>query len=82
MGVDNLVEVNVAVVAVDNLSLWLECAYDFADSAQFLGFHVGSLVEQHNIAKFNLLDDKILDVVLFKILFQQVVSTAKLILES
>ena len=81
MGVDDFVEVHVAIVAVDDFSLRLERANNLADAAQFLGFHVGSLVEQYDVAELNLLNDEVLNVILFEILLQQVVSASEFILQ-
>ena len=81
VGINDLVQIHVAVVAVDDLSLGLQRADNLADAAQFMGLHVGGLIEQYDVAEFYLLDHEVLDVVLFQVLLQQVVSASEFVLQ-
>ena len=40
IGVDDFIEVNVAIVAFNDFGLGLQCADNLADAAQFLRLHV------------------------------------------
>ena len=80
--VDNLVEVYVAVVALEDFSLGL---YGFDDVFQFVevfGFHLSSLVEQDDVAELYLLDDERRQVFLVDIVLHQVVAACKLVFHS
>ena len=72
VGVQQLVKLYVAIVAVDNLCLWLDAAYDLTNAFQLFWFHIGSLVQQDNVAELYLLDDEVLDVFLIDVLLGKV----------
>ena len=55
MSVDNLVEIYIAVVALEDFSLWLDGTNDLLEFLQFLRLYLGSLVEQDDVAELNLL---------------------------
>ena len=61
-GVEKLVEVDVAIVAFQNLGLRLKRAHNFADVAHIFRCHFRDFVEHNYIAKFNLLNHEALDV--------------------
>ena len=82
MGVDELAEIHIAVVALDDFGLGLDGADNLLDAAQFARLHLGSLVEQHNVTKLDLLDDKILEVFLPDVLLHQFLSVAKFVFQS
>lgn len=60
--VEQHVKVNIAVVAVDDLRLWLQCVEYFAYASKLLRCHLTCLVKQDDVAELNLLYDEVLDV--------------------
>jgi len=79
IGIQYLIEINVAVVTVDNLSLGLKGTDDFSDAAQFLRADLGGLVQEHDVAEFNLLDDEVLNILLVDVLAGEVETAAELV---
>ena len=79
VGIQDLIELYVAVVAVDNLGLGLKGSYDFSDAPQFLRAHFGGLVQEHDVAEFNLLDDEVLNILLVDVLAGEVETAAELV---
>ena len=79
IGIQYLIEFHVTIVAVDDLSLRLEGADNLSDAAQFLRADLGGLVQQHDVAEFNLLDDEVLDILLVDVLTSQVKSAAEFV---
>ena len=77
--VHNLIEVNITIVALQNLSLGLEGTDNLTDTTQFFGSHLCSLVEQDNVAELYLLDYEVLDVLFVDIVSHKIVAAAKLI---
>ena len=67
VGIDDLIEVDVAIVGVDDFCLWLQCTYNLPDASQFIGVDFGCFVEQDDIAELYLLDDQVLYVFLFDV---------------
>lgn len=61
-GVEKVGKVYVAVVAFDYASFGLDSTYDSAYSSGLVGCYFGNLVEEYDIAEFDLFDDKVLDV--------------------
>jgi len=61
-GVEKVGKVYVAVVAFDYASFGLDSTYDSAYSSGLVGCYFGNLVEEYNIAEFDLFDDKVFDV--------------------
>ena len=79
IGIQYLIELYVAIVAVDDLGLGLEGVDDLSDTSQFLWADLCGFVQQHDVAKLNLLDDEVLDILLVDVLARQIQSAAKLI---
>ncbi len=79
VGIQYLIEFYVAIVAVDDFGLGLEGADDLPDASQFLRADLSGLVQQHDVTELNLLDDKVLDILLVDVLARQVQSAAKLV---
>ena len=79
IGIQYLIEFYVTIVAVDDLGLGLEGADNLSDASQFLRAYLGSLVQQHDVAEFNLLDDEVLDILLVDVLTSQVKSAAEFV---
>ena len=79
IGIQYLIEFHVTIVAVDNLGLGLEGTDNLSDAAQFLWADLGGLVQQHDVAEFNLLDDEVLDILLVDVLTSQVKSAAEFV---
>jgi hypothetical protein len=82
IGVQNAIEVDVAVVAIDDFGFGLYGVDDFADAAQLSGFHFGGFVEQNDVAEFYLLYDKVLYVVLSQAGAKEVFAAAELVLHT
>ena len=80
--VQDAVELDIAIVAVDNLSLGLQGTYYLTDAFQFLRLHLGCLVQQDDVAELDLLDDEILQVVLVEPRIQQGTAAAELVLHA
>ena len=70
-GIEQLVEVNVAVVAVYDFGVGLNGAYDGAYLLRLLGRHFGYFVEQYYVAELHLLYHEILDVLVVDVLVGQ-----------
>ena len=66
--VQELVEVDLAVVAGDDLGLGLEGMDDALHAAELLGRDFGGLVEQDDVAELDLLDHQVLDVLFVYVL--------------
>ena len=79
IGIQYLIELYVAIVAVDDLGLGLEGVDDLSDTSQFLWADLCGFVQQHDVAKLNLLDDEVLDILLVDVLARQIQSAAKLV---
>lgn len=79
VGIQDLIKLYVAVVAVDNLGLGLKGSYDFTDAPQFLRADLGGLVQEHDVAEFNLLDDEVLNILLVDVLAGEVETAAELV---
>ena len=79
IGIQYLIEFYVAIVAVDDLGLGLEGTDDLSDTSQFLWADLCGFVQQHDVAKLNLLNDEVLDIFLVNVLARQIQSAAKLI---
>ena len=79
VGIQYLIEFYVAIVAVDDFGLGLEGADDLPDASQFLRADLSGLVQQHDVAEFNLLDDEVFDILFVDVLARQIQSAAKLV---
>ena len=79
VGVEEFLEIYVAVVALDDLGLGLQGTDDLADAAELVGCNLGGFVQEYEVAELNLLDDEVLDVVFVEIGAQEVLAAAKLI---
>ncbi len=82
VGIYQVRDVHVGVVAGDNLRTWLQHPYDVLDAVQLLGLHLRSLVEQDEVTELYLLDDEVLDVLIVNLLFRQAVATGELALQA
>ncbi len=80
IGVKNLLKRHVAEVALYNLRLWLEGTDNRLDSLPFLRRNLGRLVQKHNVAELNLLNEKVLDVLLADVIHHEGVSAVELAL--
>ena len=63
-----MIKVHITIVTFDYASLRLQCADHLPYVICFFTRNFGYLIEQNNIAKFNLLNDKILDILFLYIL--------------
>ena len=81
-GVEDAVKVDASVVAFDDFGSRLQGLDDLLDASQFFGFHFRSLVQQDDVAEFDLLDDKVFDILLVDVLARQVVAAGKLALHA
>ena len=79
VGIQNLIEFHVAIVTVDDLGLWLESTDNLTNASQFFRADLSGLVQQHDVAELNLLDDEVLDILFFNVLARQVQSAAKFV---
>ena len=82
MGVEEFVQVHFGVVAFDNLCLGLQGADDLLDALPLFGLHFRSLVQQDDVAEFNLLDDEVLDVFLVDVGAGKGIAARKFILQA
>ena len=80
--VDYLVKVDLRIVAFYYLGLRLNCLDDGLDALQLVWADHRCLVEQNDVAEFNLLDYQILNIFLADILARKIVAAAKLVLQS
>ena len=80
--VDYLVKVDLRIVAFYYLGLRLNCLDDGLDALQLVWADHRCLVEQNDVAEFNLLDYQILNILLADILARKIVAAAKLVLQS
>ena len=78
-GLDEFVQRNIAVVALDNLRFGLDSADNLADMVQFGGTHLRRFVQQNHVAELDLLDNQVLDIVLVQMLFFQAVASSELV---
>ena len=81
-GVQYLVEIDVAIVAIDDFGFGLYGADYLADAVQLAGFHFRRFVEQNDVAEFNLLYYKVFDIFFGQSGTQQVFAAAKFVLHS
>ena len=80
--VDYLVKVDLRIVAFYYLGLRLNCLDDGLDALQLVWADHRCLVEQNDVAEFNLLDYQIFNIFLADILARKFVAAAKLVLQS
>ena len=57
----------------------MQCTHDTADASQFLGCHLGSLVEQHDVTELNLLNHQVLDILFVDVRTGEQCTTLKLV---
>ena len=79
LGMDELLEGHITIVALDDVGLGLDGADNLANLCQLLARHLGSLVQQDGVAELNLLDDQILNILLVDVGAQQVVAALELV---
>ena len=75
----NQIEVYIAVITLKDVCLGLQCTDDFLDLCQLFRRYLSNLVDNDGVAELNLLDDQTFQIIFPNILFQQILSTAKLI---
>ena len=80
--VEDLFEVEIAVVAFQDACLGLERPHDGADAAQLFGCDFRHLVEHDHVAEFNLLDDQALDVFFVEMRFAQILTAGEFALHT
>ena len=64
VGVENLVEIHVAVVTFDDVGFGLEGTDNLFDAGEFFWTHLCGFVQEHDVAELNLLDDQVFNVFL------------------
>ena len=72
VGVQQFVEFHITVVAIDNLCFFLDAAHDLAYPFQLVRLDVGSFVQQYDVAKLDLLDDEVIDVLFVDVFLGEV----------
>ncbi len=78
IGLDNLIKRHIGIITLYDASLGLKCPDNGTHTVGLLGRDFGDFVKQYNIAKFNLLNHKILYIVFFKSGPFQIFAAAKL----
>jgi hypothetical protein len=81
-GIDNLLNINVCIVAVNDLSLGLYGADYSLDACGVGGTHLRNLIEQDDVAELNLLYDEVLNVFFVKPFALQAIAASKLALHA
>ncbi len=79
MGIDDLVEVDITIVAFEYFSLSLKCTDDGLEFFQLLWFHIVHFVEQDDVAELDLLDDERSEVFLIDVLLHEFVAATKFV---
>ena len=79
VGVEELLEGDVAIIALDDFGFGLEGTDDLTDTAELIGCHLGGFVQEDEVAELDLLNDEVLDVVLVQIGTQEVLAAAELV---
>ena len=79
VGIQQSVKFYVAVVTLYDLGLRLNGTDNLTDSSQFMRRYLRSLVQQDDVAELNLLDNKILNIILLEVGAKEVAAVAKLI---
>ena len=79
LGVENLIKIHIAIVAFYNLSLRLEGMDNLLDAVEFWQTDICCFVDEHEVAKLNLLNEQILDIIVSNGVFNKVFSIAKLV---
>ena len=82
VGIENFVEVEVAVVSLDNLRFGLEGTDDLLDMVGLLACHFRDFVEHDDVAEFNLLYHETFEILLADVGSSEIVAGAKLAFES
>ena len=82
MGVEQQVEVHIAVIARNNLCLGLQCTYYVYKMRVLFGRNLRCLVEQYGVAELNLLYYEVLKIVFVDVLLLQIVAATELILHT
>ena len=80
--VENLIQIHVAVVALDDVGLRLERAHNLFDALELLRLYLCSLVQQYDIAELNLLNHQVLNVLIVDVGSQQVVARTEFVLHA
>ena len=81
-GIQQFVELHVAVVAGNDLCLRLDASDNLPNALQFVGLHIVGFVQQDDVAELYLLDDEVLDVLLVDILCREVCAAVEFVLQA
>ena len=79
---DYLVQIHIGIITFYDFSCRLQCTDNLLDTFQFVTFHFRSLIQQYNIAKFNLLDNQIFNILFINPFTGQVIAARKLTLQT
>ena len=79
VGIQQLFDIYFGVVTLDNLCLSLYLAYDFLDFVKRFRRNFGRFVEEYYVAELNLLNDKVFNIFLVKILALQTFTASELV---
>ena len=79
-GVQKFVKIDVSIVALEDRHFRIQSLHYAADPAKLLGLHLGRLVQKHDVAELDLLDHKILKVILLQIVLLESVPAGELTL--
>ena len=82
MGVEQQVEVYIAVIARYNLRLGLQCTHYVYKMGVLFGRNLRCLVEQYGVAELNLLYYEVLKIVFVEVLLLQIVAATELVLHA
>ena len=81
VGVQQLVELHITIVALDDLCLLLYATHDLAYAFQFVWLDVGSLVQEDDVAELYLLNDEVFDVLFVDVLLGEVRAAIELVFQ-
>ena len=76
---DDLFQIDIAIVAFNNICLGLDGTDDAVHLSQLVLRYFGGFVQQDDVAELNLLDDQILNILLIDVLTQQIVTATELV---
>ncbi|EEC55348.1 hypothetical protein BACEGG_00376 [Bacteroides eggerthii DSM 20697] len=79
---DDFFQVYVRIITFDYFGSGLQGVYDLPDAFHFFGLDFRYLVQQDDITEFNLLDDKILDVLVINSFSGKIVAARKFTLQA
>ena len=80
--IDELVQVYISVVALQHLGAGVDALHNALELAQLFRGNIGRLVQQHDVAEFNLLNDQALQVVFADVFLLQGSTAFELVLHA